>query len=135
MSSLFGDGFFEYIEKLNEKKYEKDKWVVLGSDSWVKGVAESEEWCKENEMEYEIVQGLNSVEFLKKLANSEGICFKPTGLDTCPRFVIEAKLLGCELELNENVQHTEEQWFNSSTEDMVTHLRTRKDFFWQKSFG
>ena len=135
LSSLFGDDFFEYIEKLNEKKYEKDKWVVLGSDSWVKGVTESEEWCKENEMEYEIIQGLNSIEFLKKLANSEGICFKPTGLDTCPRFVIEAKLLGCELELNENVQHTEEQWFNSSTEDMVTHLKTRKDFFWQKSFG
>ena len=108
---------------------------MLGSNSWVKGVAESEEWCKENQVEYEIVQGLNSNEFLKKLANSEGICFKPTGLDTCPRFVIEAKLLGCNLELNENVQHTEEEWFNAETEEMKTYLMTRKDFFWQKSFN
>ena len=135
LSSLFDDNFFEYIEKLNQKQYEKEKWVVLGSNSWVKGVAESEEWCKENQVEYEIVQGLNSNEFLKKLANSEGICFKPTGLDTCPRFVIEAKLLGCNLELNENVQHTEEEWFNAETEEMKTYLMTRKDFFWQKSFN
>ena len=134
LSSLFTDGFFEFIDKLNEKKYEKSKWVVLGSTSWVKGVSESEEWCKENEMEYEIVQGLNSNEFLKKLANSEGICFKPTGLDTCPRFVIEAKLLGCALELNENVQHVEEKWFNSDKENIITYLRTRKDFFWKESF-
>ena len=62
---------------------------------------------------------------------SKGICFKPTALDTCPRFVIEAKTLGCELELNDNVQHLKENWFNnSSVEEMLDYLKTRRETFW-----
>ena len=69
---------------------------------------------------------------LTKLAKSKGVCFKPTGLDTCPRFIIEAKLLGCELELNDNVQHTSEEWFNTdNTASIVEYLKNRKDLFWR----
>ena len=51
LSSLFDDHFFERIELLNNK-YENqpkdDKWIVLGSNSWVKGAMQSENWCKDN---------------------------------------------------------------------------------------
>ena len=74
-------------------------------------------------------------EFLEKLSSAKGICFHPDGLDTCPRFVIEAKLLGCELELNQNVQHTNEKWFEQDYEGMVKYLSNRKDYFWSKCFN
>jgi len=48
--------------------------------------------------------------------------------------VIEAKLLGCELDLNELVQHTEEDWFNKSYEEIVNYLKGRPAYFWEKSF-
>jgi hypothetical protein len=72
-------------------------------------------------------------EILKKLSQSKGICFKPTGLDTCPRYVIEAKLLGCEMELNDNVQHLKEEWFDTDdTEKIINYLKDRKNIFWNE---
>lgn len=132
LSSIFDDQFFELIEQIRNENPEKDdKWIVLGSRSWVKGSSESEEWCKKNNLNYEVISGLPYQEVLKKLSTSKGICFKPTALDTCPRFVIEAKTLGCELELNDNVQHLNENWFNtSSVEEMIDYLRTRRETFW-----
>jgi len=132
LSSIFDEQFFELIEQIRDENPEKDdKWIVLGSRSWVKGSSESEEWCKKNNLNYEVISGLPYQEVLKKLATSKGICFKPTALDTCPRFVIEAKTLGCELELNDNVQHLNENWFNeSSVEEMIDYLRTRRETFW-----
>ena len=131
LSSLFDDDFFDKIEELNSTERTRDKWIVLGSRSWVKGANESEAWCKENNLDYEVVSGLEYNEMLEKLASAKGVCFKPTGLDTCPRFVIEAKLLGCELELNENVQHLNEEWFaNGDNEQILEYLKTRKECFW-----
>ena len=69
---------------------------------------------------------------LEKIASSKGVCFKPMGLDTCPRFIIEAKLLGCELELNENVQHVNESWFSAKDNDeTLSYLKERTKVFWE----
>jgi len=136
LSSVFDDGFFKKLDILKSQDGDKkDKWVVLGSNSWVKGAAASERWCAQKELDYEVLFNLPYGQFLEKLNQSKGICFKPCGYDTCPRFVIEAKLLGCELELNENVQHMGEDWFEGDVDGALDYLRTRKDFFWQNSFA
>ena len=135
LSSIFDDSFFDKIEKLRESQKDspRKKWLVLGSRSWVKGSSESEEYCKKNDMEYEVVQDLAHDDLLAKMATAEGICFKPTGLDTCPRFVIEAKLLGCKLDLNENVQHLEEDWFKSKDINAtMAYLKQRPSVFWDR---
>ena len=130
LSSLFDEKFFSNIESL-QNTVKNDKWIVLGSRSWVKGAQQSESWCKDNNLDYEVVADLSHDEMLKKLSESKGICFKPTGLDTCPRFVIEAKLLGCELELNDNVQHLNEDWFSTDdTQATINYLKNRKNHFW-----
>ena len=133
LSSTFEDAFFDKINDLNEKNKntERKKWLVLGSRSWVKGAQQSENWCKENNLDYEVVNNISHDDMLKKLSLAKGICFKPSGLDTCPRFVIEAKLLGCELELNENVQHLDEPWFaTDNVDEIMSYLKTRRQFFW-----
>ena len=135
LSSLFDSTFFQFIEKTRQKsKNKNNKWVVLGSRSWVKGLNETESHCKDKGYDYEILWNLPYGQFLEKLAESKGLCFKPTGLDTCPRMVIEAKLLDCELDLNELVQHQDESWFSKSYEDIVAYLRKRPEYFWKKSF-
>ena len=135
LSSLFAEQFFEALQGLERHcRNKNDKWIVLGSNSWVKGAQESEDWCKDNNLEYEVLWGLDPREFLIKLASSKGVCFKPSGLDTCPRLVIEAKLLGCELELNENVQHCDEEWFNSDRKSIIEYLKSRPAYFWENAF-
>lgn len=136
LSSMFGKEFFQIIDHLkNETKGSRNNsWIVLGSNSWVKGAQESEDWCKENNLDYEVLWGLDPAEFLKKLSVAKGVCFKPAGLDTCPRFIIEAKLLGCKMELNENVQHCDEEWFNKDHDGIVEYLKSRPQYFWENAF-
>jgi len=134
LSSVFDDNFFDKINSLilEGKTKNKKGWIVLGSRSWVKGAGESEQWCKENNLDYEVIFNIGYEELLEKLASAEGVCFKPTGLDTCPRFVIEAKLLDCKLELNDNVQHLNEEWFNvDDTAKIISYLKDRKSCFWE----
>lgn len=133
LSSVFDDRFFVTLNKIREKSKNNERkgWIVLGSNSWVKGFDQSEQWCKDNRKEYEVVWNLPYEELLEKLSVSEGFVYLPRGMDTCPRMVIEAKLLGCELVINDNVQHRYEEWFN--TENLLEieeYLYSCRDLFW-----
>ena len=138
LSSLFDDAFFERIRLLNDK-YEgqprDDKWIVLGSQSWVKGALQSETWCKDNDLQHVVIFGMEYDQFLKRLAQAKGLCAMPAGYDTCPRLAIEAKLLGCDLQTNEYVQHRDEEWFNKPSPEIIKYLKTRKDYFWMHAFN
>jgi len=136
LSSLFNEDFFNFVGHIRQNaKNKNNKWVVLGSRSWVKGLNETEAHCKENDYDYEVLWNLPYQQFLEKMAESKGLCFKPTGMDTCPRMVIEAKLLDCELDMNDKVQHYEEEWFNKTYEEIVDYLKSRPAFFWDNSFA
>tara|TARA_R110002074_G_scaffold109403_2_gene235940 strand:- start:1601 stop:3703 length:2103 start_codon:yes stop_codon:yes gene_type:complete len=138
LSSLFDEQFFNRIQLLNDKYTNQprdNKWIVLGSNSWVKGAVQSEDWCKENDVEHEVIFGMEYDQFLKRLSQAKGLCAMPAGYDTCPRLVIEAKLLGCALQTNEYVQHSDEEWFNRPNEEIIKYLKTRKDYFWMNAFN
>ena len=53
----------------------------------------------------------------------------PLDYDTCPRVVIEAKLLGLDLILTDNVLHKDEDWFVGSVEKPEAYLRINSDKF------
>ena len=133
LSSVFDESFFLKAKMLREKyrNTEKTKWAILGSNSWIKGVDDAKNWCDEKGYEYEVLWGLPYDEVLEKLAQSRGLVFLPLGGDTCPRMVIEAKVLGCELHLNDNVQHKDELWFDTDDmEDTESYLYAARDRFW-----
>lgn len=134
LSSVFDDGFFASIKILREKYKDTTRkgWIVLGSTSWIKGANEAEQWCKDNDKDYETLWGLEYGDVLEKLAQAEGFVYLPVGMDTCPRMVIEAKLLGCELHLNDYVQHKDEIWFDTDDDfDTEAYLYAARDRFWR----
>jgi len=133
LSSVFDESFFAAIKVLTEqnKDTEKKGWIVLGSDSWIKGAGAAEAYCQENNLEYEVVWNIPYQDILQKLAVAQGFVYLPEGGDTCPRMVIEAKLLGCELVLNDHVQHKDEEWFTSSSIiDTLSYLYAARNRFW-----
>tara|TARA_B100000131_G_C18115575_1_gene611179 strand:+ start:961 stop:2880 length:1920 start_codon:yes stop_codon:yes gene_type:complete len=133
LSSVFDEDFFLTAKALRSKYEGKksEKWIVMGSASWIKGVEDAKIHCKENNLDYEVIWNLPYQECLEKLASSKGLVFLPKGADTCPRLVIEAKLLGCDLVLNDNVQHKDEEWFASdSMLDTESYLYAARDRFW-----
>lgn len=133
LSSVFDDktlGLIKALRIANQGK-ERRGWIVLGSNSWIKGADAAKQWCEDNKKEYEVVWNLPYEELLARLARAEGFVYLPLGGDTCPRMVIEAKLLGCQLHLNDNVQHRDEEWF--ATDDIQAieeYLYTARKTFW-----
>lgn len=113
------------------KKYD-DKWAVLSGGSWIKNQKATEEYCKTSGFSYDLLGGLPYKDFLKRLGEYKGLVFHPAGFDTCPRLVVEAKLLGLQLDLNDNVQHRNEPWFSGSLDDTLSYLKTSGSRFWSK---
>jgi len=130
LSSVFSDSFFEKIIQIKDKKSKRSGWIVLGSKSWIKGADDAEKWCRDNKKTYEVVWDVPYERMLDKLSRAEGFVYLPKGGDTCPRMVIEAKLLGCTVETNENVQHSKECWFQAAPDAVCDYLISRPGVFW-----
>ena len=130
LSSIFKKGDLCFMDNIRGNS-KNNKYVILDSKSWIKGTQSCILYAKQNNLDYELVKNLSYHEMLIKLSCSKGLIFRPLGGDTCPRIVIEAKLLGCDLKLNENVQHKDEQWFTEGYEECRRYLDTRVDTFWR----
>lgn len=128
LSSVFSKDQLEKILSLKENIKIKDSWAYLKSKSWVKGTAEAESFLKDKSSRP--IENLSYNETLQLLSESENLVYLPTGSDTCPRLVIEAKLLNCNLHLNSNVQHQYEEWFKDNHDITVEYLRNNHELFW-----
>lgn len=132
LSSIFSLKDLEYIDSLkNNRSNNNNKWAVIDGNSWIKGVVQSKKYVEDNlQNEAEILSNLPYYDLLSKLSKFKGLSFHPLGSDTCPRTVIESKLLGLELSVNKNVQHAEEEWFNKDRNEIEDYLLSRHEVFW-----
>ena len=132
LSSIFSLKDLEYIDSLEfNKEAHNNKWAVIDGNSWIKGVVESKKVVTDNlQSEAEILSGLSYYDLLRRLSEFKGLSFHPLGDDTCPRTVIEAKLLGLELSLGDKVQHKDEEWFQKDRSEIEDYLLERHEVFW-----
>ena len=128
LSSVFSDKSLEFFQNV-ALPTKLNKVGIVASSNWVKGTENSIEFAKENNLEYDLIHNFSYDDVLKKISTLSGLVLMPNGGDTCPRIVIEAKLLGCKLYLNQNVQHQEEPWF-SDKEAIIDYLKKQKESFW-----
>lgn len=131
ISSVFSAATLDLIRKLRSENPPKEGWIILGSSSWIKGVDAARQWCEHHKKQYEALWDVPYEHLLQRLARAECFVYLPLGGDTCPRMVIEAKLLGCKLQLNDNVQHAKESWFIDDVENIETYLRSAPHRFWR----
>jgi len=129
LSSVFSRGDLRFIQSISQNE-KNNKYLILGSDSWIKNTNGCVEYARKNNLDFEIVKDLPYHELLIKMSLSKGLIFHPLAHDTCPRIVIEAKLLGLDLDLNEYVQHKNERWFTGSVENCRSYLDDRASVFW-----
>jgi len=134
LSSVFSKDTLGKIKALRnnlKSNIERKTWIVLGSESWIKGFDAAKKWCDDTGKEQQILWNLPYDSTLACMASAEGFVYLPKGKDTCPRMVIEAKLLGCKLHLNDNVQHKDEEWFQTDDlESIEEYLYAAPMLFW-----
>ncbi len=129
--SVWNPKILDYIHSIRQSRTtDNGKWAVLGSEGWNKGKISAIEFCQKKNLPYEVIPNLPYETFLKKLSEYKGLVFYPNAYDTCPRLVIEAKLMGLELQLNENVQMKDESWFNQDPSNLENFLRSLPGKFW-----
>ena len=130
LSSILSFETLQYIKDLKTDG-KSNEWLVLDSESWIKGTTSAIEYASKNNLKIKVIKNLPHRQLLAEMARAKGLIFLPPGMDTCPRVVIEAKLLGCELALNKNVQHIDEEWFIDEQE-IYNYLENRTSFFWNE---
>lgn len=139
LSSVFDDETLATIKLLRDKAKDKERkgWIVLGSNSWIKGFEDAKKYCEDNELDYEVLWNVPYEIVLQKISECEGHVYFPRGNDTCPRMVVEAKLLGAKLVLNDYVQHKNEDWFNPKSDEdddettqIEQYLYAAREWFW-----
>ena len=134
LSSVFSKDTLGKIKMLRnnfKSSTERKTWIVLGSESWIKGFDDAKKWCEDTGKEQQVLWNVPYESTLARMATAEGFVYLPKGKDTCPRMVIEAKLLGCKLHLNDNVQHKDEEWFQTDDiESIEEYLYAAPGLFW-----
>lgn len=129
LSSIWNEQDINTLLTIGKNRISNGKWAILQGGSWIKNQQATETYAKSKGLSYELIGGLPYQEFIKKLGEYEGLIFHPAGYDTCPRLVVEAKLMGLQLDLNDNVQHKDETWFNGS--NVEGYLLDRPNEFWR----
>jgi hypothetical protein len=128
LGSVFNQGNLRFMQSIKNNP-KNEKYLVLQSKSWIKGTEECIKYAVDSKLEYEAISDLPYHEMLIKLSTSKGLIFRPLGDDTCPRIVIEARILGCDLKLNDHVQHKDEEWF-SNAQAIPAYITTQVEHFW-----
>ena len=133
LSSCFSKQSLELIDSLKDTPKNNKYAILEGFGGWhshAKGTDEAKYFCLVNNIEFNILPVKSYEDHIKTLARYKGLVFLPIIDDTCPRVIIEARLLGLQVITNINSQHTTEYWWKdqSLTKDYISH---RPDHFWK----
>lgn len=125
------------IRKVRERKEAGeiqvlDRWVILNSDSWIKGREDAIAYCKEHRLNYVLLGGLTNEKFLEELAISRGLIFMPLDIDVGSRITTECKLLGGQPVVNDFVLHVKEDWFKQPVPKIEEYLLDGPARFWRQ---
>jgi len=113
-----------YIASLNSNE-KVDKVAILKSDIWHKNTQGAIEYCKKNNLEYELVGNLSYHNFLKELTLYKSLVFLPQTPETCSRLVCEAKMMGVSVIANKLVGACSEDWIKLSGLEIIDVMRKK----------
>lgn len=135
-SSTFYPETIHNIRKVRERKERGeievvDRWLILQSDSWIKGTEDAVKYCAANNLNAFLIGGVSNETFLEELAKSKGMIFFPRDIDVGSRTWVEAKLLNVEVVCNENVLTQYEPYAEWSTAKVEEYFLDGPARFWR----
>jgi hypothetical protein len=133
LSSCFSKNSLELFESLNGCEKNNKYAILEGYGGWhskAKGLEEAKNFCEVNKISYDILPTQKYEDHIKLLSKYKGLVFLPIIEDTCPRCIIEAKLLGLDVITNINSQHVTEWWWKD-IDQIKNYIKSRPKYFWQ----
>jgi len=107
----------------------KPKCAIIHSEYPQKGVKESIQYCKDKELEYDVIGDPDYSKFLEILSLYSTLVFHPTTPETFCRIAIEAKMMGLVVVTNKLVGASYEPWYNLNGKEMINFMRKKRKGF------
>jgi|10_taG_2_1085330.scaffolds.fasta_scaffold25467_3 glycosyltransferase involved in cell wall biosynthesis len=93
-----------------------------------KNTAKAAAYCKNKELQYELVSDNDPLVFLEKLGKNKSFVFFPGTPETLSRIVVEARMMGMSVVTNDLVGATGEDWFKLKGEELIDYMvKKRKE--------
>ena len=124
--SLWSEQEISTLESLIDEKKTKASGIA-SSPNVVKGEKESIEFCKKNNIEYELIPSGDYQSFMTELSKFEKFIFFPQVLESFSRIAVESRILNCQLVTNNNLGCASESWFgNLKGEQLLDFIKKEK---------
>ena len=130
-SSAFGKSFFKRVEKFRKKNIQKSGTVIFYSPHSFKGYKESREYCIKSGIDPLEISDITPDEVLEVFEKAEQFVYLPVGTEGAGRMPVEARFLGCEVIVNDNVGVSGEAWWNKSDPEAYEFVKDTPDRFWR----
>jgi len=125
--SLFSDeqlGLFKKINKIPKSK----RNAIINSSNPTKKRFETEKYCKENNIEYDLISHEDNEEFLKIMAQYEKLYFMTAHPEPTPRVAVEAKALNCKFVAPKHlIGVSYEYWFDLNGDELIEEIRNIRE--------
>jgi len=122
-TSIWSKEELNLLKEFNREKATIDKVAIMDHYHPAKGKDQAIEYCKKNNLEYELIPKMPRDEFYKKLAQYKSLAYFPIVKESFCRLVVEAKCLGLSLHTTNTYGVTSEPWFHELEGlKMINHL-------------
>ena len=124
--SLWSEEKFNYLSTLTSAK-KKNKFVVLNSSNPTKNTNEAINFCKKNNIDFDLLDPCDERKLLQELSKYQGLVFLPSVLETFSRISAEAKMLNCKLLTKPKLLGfaSEKDIFTLNGEKLIEQLKLR----------
>lgn len=108
--SLWDEQQIKFLKK-NCENQKNNKTIILKSSNPIKGFSDSVEYCKTNNLDFDIVETTNYENYILQVSKYEKIALFPKSLETFNRTLLEARMLNVKIATNNLNGCTYESWF------------------------
>tara|TARA_R100000005_G_C5000201_1_gene207031 strand:- start:1085 stop:1972 length:888 start_codon:yes stop_codon:yes gene_type:complete len=126
--SLWTDEDLNYIAELSKSSVKNGKAAIVNTDNPIKRKKECIQYCRKNNIDYDLISSPDYKDFLKMMSTYESIVILPGHPEPTPRVAVEAKMLNCKIHSNSRTLGVAyEDWFHLNGEDLIEEIRNIKN--------
>lgn len=116
----------ELLEKLSEKE-KNDKCSIMDTNNWHKNTNGAVLFCKQKNLEYELISNSAYADFLQKISKNKKLVFLPKTTETLSRIVVECRMMNMSVITNEKIGASYEDWFKLKGKDLIQEMKKRRE--------
>ena len=107
-------------------KEKKDKCSIMNSHIEHKNTREAILYCKHKNLEYDLIDSCPYYEFLDRLSNNDKLVFFPKTPETLSRIIVEARMMGMSVIINNRIGASSEEWFKYKGEKLIDIMKNKR---------